>query len=227
MPPANEKVSVIDRIHREIRDDILEGKRPPGQPLVEMDLCVQYGASRNSIREVLHQLGREGLATFVRNKGVMVRTMQRKDLREIYVARRALEMQAVLGGTPLSAAVLERMQTVTESAEKAHAAGNWRKVGTLSLQFHQLLVSLIGSELLDDFFLTLCAQLRLVFSCEDREENIQTMDWIDKERKIAHLLRKGERQAAAAELEDYLSLSEKTLTQVVIRWTRKQQAELS
>ena len=90
-----------------------------------------------------------------------------------------------------------------------------------------MLVSLIGSELLDDFFLTLCAQLRLVFSCEDREENIQTMDWIDKERKIAHLLRKGERQAAAAELEDYLSLSEKTLTQVVIRWTRKQQAELS
>jgi len=224
MAAAEGKVPVIERIHRQIREDILEGRRSPGQPLVEMDLCVQYGASRNSVREVLHQLGREGLLTMVRNKGAVVRTMQRKDLREIYTARRALEMQALLGSHQLSAALLEQMRVVGEMALKAHASGSWRSLGTLSLQFHQLIVAQIGSELLNEFFLTLCAQLRLVFACEGDESRIQSLDWVEREQRIYTLLRKGERQAAAAALDEYLALSEKTLTQVMIRWSRRQQS---
>ncbi len=86
-------ISIAERISHQLRDDIMEGKLPPGTQLVEVDLAADYGASRNTIREVLHQLGREGLATFIRHKGVVVRRMERKDLREIYAARRALELQ--------------------------------------------------------------------------------------------------------------------------------------
>ena len=50
-------ISIAERISHQLRD-IMGGKLPPGTQLVEVDLAAAYGASRNTIREVLHQLGR-------------------------------------------------------------------------------------------------------------------------------------------------------------------------
>ena len=77
-PSGDSGISIAERISHQLRDDIMGGKLPPGTQLVEVDLAAAYGASRNTIREVLHQLGREGLATFVRHKGVIVRRMERR-----------------------------------------------------------------------------------------------------------------------------------------------------
>ena len=66
-PSGDSGISIAERISHQLRDDIMGGKLPPGTQLVEVDLAAAYGASRNTIREVLHQLGREGLATFVRH----------------------------------------------------------------------------------------------------------------------------------------------------------------
>ncbi|AXA73817.1 GntR family transcriptional regulator [Achromobacter insolitus] len=216
-------ISIAERISHQLRDDIMEGKLPPGTQLVEVDLTADYGASRNTIREVLHQLGREGLATFIRHKGVVVRRMERKDLREIYAARRALELQAISGSLPLQPALLDKMLTAIDAAERALARKKWRNVGTLSLQVHQHIVAQLGSRLLDEFFLTLCAQLRLVFASEVDESLIQTPDWIERERRIHGLLVEGRRDLAAQALADYLDDSERTLMAVLTRL--KQQAK--
>jgi DNA-binding GntR family transcriptional regulator len=209
-------ISIAERISHQLRDDIMEGKLPPGTQLVEVDLAADYGASRNTIREVLHQLGREGLATFIRR-------MERKDLREIYAARRALELQAIAGGLPLQPALLDKMHTAINAAERALSKKQWRNVGTLSLQVHQHIVAQLGSRLLDEFFLTLCAQLRLVFASEVDESRIQTPDWIERERHIHGLLVEGRRDVAAQALADYLDDSERTLMAVLTRL--KQQAK--
>ncbi|QKH35755.1 GntR family transcriptional regulator [Achromobacter pestifer] len=216
-------ISIAERINHQLRDDIMEGKLPPGTQLVEVDLAADYGASRNTIREVLHQLGREGLATFIRHKGVVVRRMERKDLREIYAARRALELQAIAGSLPLQPALLDKMLTAIDAAERALSKKKWRNVGTLSLQVHQHIVAQLGSRLLDEFFLTLCAQLRLVFASEVDESLIQTPDWIERERRIHGLLVEGRRDLAAQALTEYLDDSERTLMAVLTRL--KQQAK--
>lgn len=215
-------LSIAERISHRLRDDIMGGKLPPGTQLVEVDLAAGYGASRNTIREVLHQLGREGLATFIRHKGVVVRRMERKDLRDIYAARRALEMQAVSGDQPLKPALLDKMLAAIDAAERALARKNWRSVGTLSLQVHQHIVAQLGSRLLDEFFLTLCAQLRLVFASEPDESRIQTSDWIERERHIHGLLVQDRRGDAAQALSDYLEHSERTLTEVLTRLKAQQ-----
>lgn len=205
---------LADRIARQLRDEIIGGHLPPGTQLVEMDLSARYGASRNTIREVLHQLGREGLATFVRHRGVMVRQVRPGELRDIYIARRALEMRAIEHGDASSATLDAMLQTI-ENAEAALAARNWNEVGTLSLQVHQQVVSMLGSELLDDFFERICAQLRLIFASHPDESRIQTPDWVRRERLLHGHLLTGDRQAASAELADYLEISEQTLLRVV------------
>ena len=163
-----------------------------------------------------------GLATFVRHKGVIVRRMERKDLREIYAARRALEMQAISGDLPLQPALLDKMLTTIDAADRALAKRNWRNVGTLSLQVHQHIVAQLGSRLLNEYFLTLCAQLRLVFASEIDESLIQTADWIERERLIHGLLVKNRRAEAAEAMAAYLDDSERTLTGVLTRLKNQQ-----
>ncbi len=62
-------LSLSAQVANELREDIIGGRLLPGMALVESELVKAYNASRNTIREALHQLGREGLATYVRNKG--------------------------------------------------------------------------------------------------------------------------------------------------------------
>ena len=148
--------------------------------------------------------------------------MERKDLKEIYAARRALELQAINGDLPLQPVLLDKMLAAINAAERALAKKNWRSVGTLSLQVHQHIVAQLGSRLLNEFFLTLCAQLRLVFASEVDESLIQTPDWIERERLIHGLLVKGQREPAAMALTAYLDDSERTLMAVLTRLKNQQ-----
>ena len=72
-------MSLADQIALELRADIISGRLLPGMALVEADLVTAYSASRNTIREALHRLGQEGLTRYVRNKGVMVRRLEREE----------------------------------------------------------------------------------------------------------------------------------------------------
>lgn len=219
-PPARRDgvVPLAEHIKRRLRDAIMRGKLPPGTQLIEVDLAASYGASRNTIREVLHQLGGDGLATFVRHKGVIVRRMERKDLREIYAARSALELRAISATErPLRSALLDKMLASIDAAQRAHDQQDWRRVGTLSLQVHQHIVAQLGSRLLDEFFRTLCAQLRLVFALEADESRFQTADWMERERLIHGLLLQDRRDAAVQALSAYLDDSERRLVGVLDR----------
>ena len=66
-------------------------------------------------------------------------------------------MQAISGDLPLQPALLDKMLTTIDAADRALAKRNWRNVGTLSLQVHQHIVAQLGSRLLNEYFLTLCA----------------------------------------------------------------------
>ena len=116
------------------------------------------------------------------------------------------------------------MLRAIRAAETALARGKWRDVGTLSLQVHQHIVALLGSQLLDEFFRTLCAQLRLVFASEPDESRIQTADWIEREYQIYQFLAADRCQEASRALAAYLDDSEHTLTDVLIR-SKNAQAE--
>jgi DNA-binding GntR family transcriptional regulator len=220
IPLHTQATPLAERVSKLLRDEIIGGRLTPGTQLVEVDLAAKYQASRNTIREVLHQLGREGLATFVRHKGVVVRQVRGSELKDIYIARRSLELHAIAEGQALQQAGLEAMLATINAAEHALEQARWQEVGTLSLQLHQQIVAMLGSQLLDSFFQTLCAQLRLVFAAHPDESRIQTSDWIQREHRIYQYLVDDNRKGALRELKTYLELSERTLLEVVERFNR-------
>lgn len=194
----------------EMREDIIGGRLRPGTALVEAELVKAYNASRNTIREALHQLDREGLATYVRHKGVMVRRLGLAEVRDLFTVRRTLELQAILTSRPLQEYQSDRMSDALEAAELAQSREDWRALGTHGLHFHQHIVGLLRSPLFDEFFATVAAQMRLLFSLAPDEEHFQR-PWIIRDRQIHDLLAAGQRQAAAEAMASYLDDSENRL----------------
>ena len=202
--------SVTDRILSTIRNEIIEGKLPPGTALVENDLTQAHEVSRNTLREALRLLCREGLAVHYRHRGVIVRTLTRHDVRDIYRVRRTLELQALMREDPIEEDEIAAMRDAVVHAQAAADEGDWRSVGTYSLLFHRRIVQLLGSPLFDTFFTTILAQLRLVFASAPDERRFQR-PWIAKDQQILELIANGRTAEASAALADYLKQSEHAL----------------
>lgn len=201
-------LSLADQIALELRADIMGGRLLPGMALVEVDLVKRYSASRNTIREALHRLGQEGLTRYVRNKGVMVRRVARDEVRDLFVVRRTLELQAIAQSGTLAGDHDVRMQHAIEATTLAREREDWRAVATHSLVFHQHIVGLMRSPLFDEFFAQVIAQLRLVFCAAPDEQRFQS-PWLERDREIYSLLANGNKSAAQEAMSLYLHVSER------------------
>lgn len=210
----NPTQSLADQVGYQLREDIIGGRLLPGMALVESELVERYQVSRNTIREALHVLRREGLTHYVRNRGVMVRTLGVAEVKDIFMARRTLELQALRGSKPLREVQLDEMQLSIRAAEDALGREDWQALGTHSLRFHQQIVALLGSPLLDEFFTRIAAQLRLVFAIDPNEERFQK-PWFERDREIYESLSDNHKAAAAEQLAAYLDDSEQVLLEIL------------
>jgi len=150
-------VLVADRL----RQGILDGTFPPRTQLSEVALSQQLSVSRGPIREAMQRLLQEGLLRGERNRGVFVVDLGASDVRDIYLARSAVERAAAAivtsAGTDADVDVLQAM--VDQLAEAVDS--NWVQLTALDLQFHLALVGAAASPRLDRMFRTLVAESQL------------------------------------------------------------------
>jgi len=74
-----------------LRDRITAGDLAPGERLTETDLAKRLNISRGPLREAILQLTEEGLLIKEPYKGLRVRSISSKELRELYSLRTTLE----------------------------------------------------------------------------------------------------------------------------------------
>ncbi len=205
-----DSLPAFERVASLLRDELIAGQLHAGQTLVEMDLAERFDASRNTVREALRQLLCEGLVAYQRNKGVTVRVMARTDIKDIYIIRRTLELQAINGGRYIKQEALARMLNAIETVEAAARDDDWATAATYSLRFHQAIVSILGSRRFDSFFASIMAQLRLLFASAPDEKFFQ-QPWVERDRTIYQFLQAGQRDKAEQLLSHYLDDSEQAL----------------
>lgn len=197
-------------VAQEIQEDIIKGVLLPHTALIEVEMVSKYNASRNTIREAMHLLEADGLTNYIRNKGVFVRQVNEKDIKEIFQARRIIESQAIVLFKEGHNEIIFYMSKDLEIARLAIENQDWQTVGTMSLRFHQHLVSVIGNSLINVFFIKILAQLRLVFAIAPNEEKFQT-PWVEEDRRILSLLKQSRYEEAYKVLDLYLDISEKNI----------------
>lgn len=86
--------SLTDQVYEYLSNSIIEGAVKPGEKLVEIDLCRQFGISRSPLRECFRILESEGLVTISPRKGTFVKVLSKQDIEDVFPVRAALESLA-------------------------------------------------------------------------------------------------------------------------------------
>lgn len=174
--------STPSMIANRVREAIAYGHIAPGAQLGEAELARELGVSRGPLREGLQRLTAEGLLISIRNRGLFVTEMTPERVRDMYVARQAVERAAaeqihlsapLTGGTALMG-IIETMAGASDS----HA------VGDADIAFHELLVSLAKSPRLTRMHQTLLTETRMcIHALEDTYADGDTR--VEEHRAIA------------------------------------------
>lgn len=88
--------------YEKLRGSILNGYLRPGEIYNEMKLANELGISRTPVREALLELSAQGLVTFLPRKGVRVNYLTKRDIKEVFELRKAIEVAVVERVTEIS-----------------------------------------------------------------------------------------------------------------------------
>jgi DNA-binding GntR family transcriptional regulator len=89
-----------DLIADTLRDEILRGTIPAGQPLRQEDLASRFGVSRLPVRDALVRLEAQGLVEVFPNRGAFVIALSADEVREVFEMRILLEGDMIERAVP-------------------------------------------------------------------------------------------------------------------------------
>ncbi len=123
-----------------LRERILRGEYPEGEPLRQDALAEELGVSRIPVREALRQLEAEGLVTFSPHRGAVVSILSLAEIDELFELRAEIECDLLRRAIPkMTREQLDRATDVLDEFEAALAAGEATRWGPLNWHFHAAL----------------------------------------------------------------------------------------
>jgi DNA-binding GntR family transcriptional regulator len=172
-----------------LREAIGHGELKPGAQLSEADLARKFGVSRGPLREGMQRLTQEGLLVSIRNRGVFVIEMTPADVRDMYLAREAIERTAareILEGDYVTAG-----DTLLEIVEQMTAAATPAEVGELDIAFHVRLVELANSPRLARMHRTFVTETRMCIHALEESYSVSDVRG-EEHRAVATAIRSGD-----------------------------------
>ncbi len=168
------KISISEEIAKQIMDLISNGDLKPGEHLPsERELCINFGASRSSLREALRCLSIVGVLNARVGEGTSVAVDGGKFLRKIIEWRliterhdieNLLEVRIALEGVSAAKTALDGKPEDVEKLRKIlakmkKAIGDEKAFAALDLEFHVTLANASGNILISDLISLIRSQL--------------------------------------------------------------------
>jgi DNA-binding GntR family transcriptional regulator len=151
------------QIVQTLRKAILQGRFAPGARLVERELCELMGVSRVSVREAFRQLESEGIIENIPNRGPVVATLSRAQVKDVYEVRQALEaLAAKLFASNATEKQIEELSNATETLALVYRSGNVDEIVAAKDVFYGVLYSGCGNEVAPQMLTILNARMNLL-----------------------------------------------------------------
>lgn len=186
--------STASIIARRLRRAIMYGSLPAGSQLAEAELAAQFRVSRGPLREAMQRLVQEGLLRSERNRGLFVITLTPEDVRDIYIARAAIERAAVmliLRRDPGRA--VDRLTEVHRKMQDAAARSDYQTLSDADLEFHEVFVTESGSPRLMRMHGTLIVETRMCISALESTDQ-RPDEVVEEHGALVEALRSGEEE---------------------------------
>jgi len=230
--PQLENLTLSQRAHAHLREEILSNRLPPGTELQELALSQRLGVSRGPIREALGRLAAEGLVTLRPRRGAVVHSLSSEDFLQAYQVREALEALAIRLAVPrLTAQELEELEALADTMATCAESGHVTEFFEANAVFHERLVDASGNTKLQEIYRRLAGQMHrywrrsLVLRGDLRRS-------VSEHRAILDAARKGDAETAARLMADHIrvpqirmqSMTADELLQAETSFERKEQA---
>lgn len=201
-----------DRLHADLKRQILTLALAPGTHLDETSLSAEYGISRTPLREVFRQLAGEGYIEIRDNRGTIVSPMSHKTLRDFFqtapMIYASVARLAAQNATPAQIAELRAVQARFRAAVEAGAAEDmvfWND------RFH-----FVMGEMADNQYLMPSLQRLLIdharigqtfWRARDAEMRARIAAAADQHDRFIEVIEAGDAEAAVALTLDHWALS--------------------
>lgn len=140
-------------IRDELIEDILHGRLPPGDRIVETRIAQRFGVSQAPVREALRDLELLGFIVSSPFRGAIVRQLSVEDLVQIYPIRSVLEgLAARDAATRMTPSALKRLEKLLATMRSAASRGDKRAAVDADFAFHLTIVEASGNWLLRQFW---------------------------------------------------------------------------
>lgn len=142
----NEYLPLRDVVFNTLREAILKGELKPGERLMEIQLAERLGVSRTPIREAIRKLELEGLVLTFPRRGAEVAKMTEKNMREVLVVRKALEVLAVeIACEVITQPQIVELKEVAKAFEQSMKSKDLKKIAEADVRFHDLIYQSTGN----------------------------------------------------------------------------------
>jgi GntR family transcriptional regulator, rspAB operon transcriptional repressor len=96
---VDRKLPLRDQIYSMLRTHILTGRIGPGEAIDEKAIAAHLTVSRTPVREALKRLSDEHLVVIVAQSGTHATSIDRKEIEQAFLIRRALEVESAAQAT--------------------------------------------------------------------------------------------------------------------------------
>ncbi|MFF2654818.1 GntR family transcriptional regulator [Streptomyces sp. NPDC058045] len=195
-----------------LTEAIMDGGLAPGSQLGEAELAGQLGVSRGPLREALQRLVQQGIAVSIPHRGVFVTRLDGDDVRDIYLARAAMESAAcrlVLRHDPQGTAA--RLAKVHRSMAAAADRGRPAALSAADMELHQILVEESGSPRLRRIAQTLFVETRMCLSAL-ADDHPDPYALVEEHAALIEALREEDEERLLTLLDDHMQDAVQRLT---------------
>jgi DNA-binding GntR family transcriptional regulator len=203
--------TVTDKVIAELRQSILLSQLTPGTALTEEGMSEQLGVSRTTMRQALNTLMLEGLLTrHPTTRVLQVTTLGPDDVRDIYRARRFLELGGIDAADAAQPHQLDELRMAIARLEQAVRRDDLEGFVQADFDCHSAIVGFLGSHHLSEAYGLLVSKLRILISrvtldAKDNYESLAT------HQEFVQQILSGDINGARASLELRLHESERVV----------------
>lgn len=162
-PMTGDDGSIVERVYAQLKELAIRFELLPGDRVNEVELARQFGVSRTPLREALNRLVSDGFLVFVAGKGFFRRSLDVKEIFDLFEMRQKLEM--ALAELAVERASDEQLQEIREFLSvsmKDDPSRNVDDLVSLDEEFHERMAALSGNLEMQHTLRTINARIRFI-----------------------------------------------------------------
>ena len=185
--PGLEARNLPDQLADQLVLMIATGELQPGQRVFEKKICEMKGVSRIPVREALRLLQAQGIVRTEPNRGTYVTEFSSDEMLEMLELRLAVEriaLRRILQRKTPKPLITRRLSIAIEAMRRAAALGDPLALCQADLWFHDCIIDLAASPVLEPTWRLLSRGVMVFLMREQAETSAELAAWISEHEEL-------------------------------------------